>query len=175
MRKVGTKFVMPMYGVAVIKRIETKDVGGKKKDFYVCSVVQSQMTVLAPVDQFEQLGYRDLLPPEKLRMILPKVLDARPALDQQSWNARYREYMEKIKTGSILQIALVYRNLHQLRREKDLSFGERKMCDQANNLLVMEMEASGMEAAEIAALCHASIIAAWATEERNLKAIARIE
>ena len=60
-------------------------------------------------------------------------------IDQTTWNRRYREYMEKIKTGSIFEIAEVLRNLFLLRHSKDLSFGERKMLDQAKHLLVKEI------------------------------------
>ncbi len=61
------------------------------------------------------------------------------AIDNQTWNRRYREYMEKIKTGSLYEVAEVFRDLSLLKYTKDLSFGERKLYDTAQNLLVKEL------------------------------------
>jgi CarD family transcriptional regulator len=60
-------------------------------------------------------------------------------MDNQTWNRRYREYMEKIKTGSVYEIAEVLRDLYRLKTDKDLSFGERKMLDTAKSLLIKEL------------------------------------
>lgn len=139
MFKVGDSAVYPAHGVAVIKRIDEKDVGGKKKKFYVLQVVDNQMTIMVPTDNVESVGLRGIITDKEVFNVY-KILKKRDVkIDQTTWNRRYREYMEKIKTGSVYEIAEVLRNLFLLRHSKDLSFGERKMLDQAKHLLVKEI------------------------------------
>lgn len=139
MFKVGESTVYPAHGVAVVKRIEERDVGGKKKKFYVLQVVENQMTIMIPTENADQVGLRSIITPKDVSQVY-KILKKRDVkIDQTTWNRRYREYMEKIKTGSVYEIAEVLRNLFLLRHSKDLSFGERKMLDQAKQLLVREI------------------------------------
>lgn len=139
MFKVGDNAVYPAHGVTVIKRIEEKDVGGKKKKFYVLQVVENQMTIMIPTDNVASVGLRGIVAPQDVKEVYDILKQRNVKIDQTTWNRRYREYMEKIKTGSIFEIAEVLRNLFLLRHSKDLSFGERKMLDQAKNLLVKEI------------------------------------
>ena len=139
MFKVGDNAVYPAHGVAIIKRIEEKDVGGKKKKFYVLQVVDNQMTIMVPTDNVASVGLREIISSKDVKMVYEILKDRNVKIDQTTWNRRYREYMEKIKTGSIFEIAEVLRNLFLLRHNKDLSFGERKMLDQAKHLLVKEI------------------------------------
>ncbi len=139
MFKVGDSAVYPAHGVAIVKRIEEKDVGGKKKKFYVLQVVDNQMTIMVPTDNATSVGLREIISTKDVSNVY-KILKKRDVkIDQTTWNRRYREYMEKIKTGSVYEIAEVLRNLFLLRHSKDLSFGERKMLDQAKHLLVKEI------------------------------------
>ena len=138
MFKVGDNAVYPAHGVTVVKRIDERDVGGKKKTFYVLQVVENQMTIMVPTDNADSVGLREIISPKDVQVY--KILKQRNVkIDQTTWNRRYREYMEKIKTGSVFEIAEVLRNLFLLRHSKDLSFGERKMLDQAKQLLVREI------------------------------------
>jgi CarD family transcriptional regulator len=139
MFKVGDNAVYPAHGVATIKRIEEKDVGGKKKKFYVLQVLENQMTIMIPTDNADSVGLREIITTQEVKKVYKILKDRDVKIDQTTWNRRYREYMEKIKTGSIFEIAEVLRNLFLLRHSKDLSFGERKMLDQAKNLLVKEI------------------------------------
>ena len=139
MFKVGDSAVYPAHGVAVIKRIEEKDVGGKKKKFYVLQVIENQMTIMVPTDNIGSVGLRGFCSSKDVIGVYDIVKERYVKIDQTTWNRRYREYMEKIKTGSIFEIAEVLRNLFLLRHSKDLSFGERKMLDQAKHLLVKEI------------------------------------
>ncbi len=139
MFKVGDSAVYPAHGLAIIKRIEEKDVGGKKKRFYVLQVVDNQMTILVPTDNVDSVGLRQIVSTQDVSTVYDILKDRDVKIDQTTWNRRYREYMEKIKTGSIFEIAEVLRNLFLLRHSKDLSFGERKMLDQAKTLLVKEI------------------------------------
>jgi CarD family transcriptional regulator len=137
--KVGDSAVYPAHGVAVVKRIEEMEVGGMKKTFYVLQVVENQMTIRVPTDNAQSVGLRAIISTDDVNNVY-KILKMRNVkIDQTTWNRRYREYMEKIKTGSVFEIAEVLRNLFLLRHSKDLSFGERKMLDQAKHLLVKEI------------------------------------
>ncbi|HTL11959.1 MAG TPA: CarD family transcriptional regulator [Bdellovibrionota bacterium] len=139
MFKVGDNAVYPAHGVTVVKRIEEREVGGRKKSFYVLQVVDNQMTIMVPTDNAEAVGLRSIISDKDVKRVYSILKNRDVKIDQTTWNRRYREYMEKIKTGSVYEIAEVLRNLFLLRHSKDLSFGERKMLDQAKHLLVKEL------------------------------------
>lgn len=136
---VGNSVVCSAHGIAVVKRIEEKDIGGKKKKFYVLQVVDNQMTIMVPTDNIASVGLREIISQKDVNTVYDILRERNVKIDQTTWNRRYREYMEKIKTGSIFEIAEVLRNLFLLRHNKDLSFGERKMLDHAKHLLVKEI------------------------------------
>jgi CarD family transcriptional regulator len=139
MFKVGESAVYPAHGITVIKRIDERDVGGKKKSFYVLTVLENQMTIMVPTENAEAVGLRSIISDKEVQKVY-KILKMRDVkIDQTTWNRRYRDYMEKIKTGSIYEISEVLRDLFLLRHSKDLSFGERKMLDQAKALIVKEI------------------------------------
>lgn len=139
MFKVGDSAIYPTYGVTIVKRIDERDVGGKKKTFYVLQVVENQMTIMVPTDNADSVGLREIISDKEVSNVY-KILKKRDVkIDQTTWNRRFREYSEKIKTGSVYEIAEVLRNLFLLRHSKDLSFGERQMLDKAKKLLVREI------------------------------------
>jgi CarD family transcriptional regulator len=148
MFKVGDNAIYPSHGIAQIKRIEERDVGGKKKQFYVLQVLENQMTIMVPTDNANSVGLREIIAHEKIDEVYGILKRRDVKIDQTTWNRRYREYMEKIKTGSIFEIAEVLRNLFLLRHMKDLSFGERKMLDHAKALLVKEISLARKEGEE---------------------------
>ena len=139
MFKVGENAVYPAHGVTVVKRIEERDVAGKKKKFYVLQVLENQMTIMVPTENADAVGLRGIISDLDVKRVYKILKERDVKIDQTTWNRRYREYMEKIKTGSVFEIAEVLRNLFLLRHSKDLSFGERKMLDQAKLLLVREI------------------------------------
>lgn len=138
MLKPGTFAVYPGHGVVKVKRVENKTVGDKAKQFYVLEVVLSQMTILCPVDQAGDY-LRAITSKDKAKVIFESLDQLPKSVERTTWNRRYREYFEKIKTGEIEQVAEVYRNLMSIRNATDLSFGERKMLDQCKYLLVSEL------------------------------------
>ncbi len=139
MFKVGESAVYPAHGIAIIKRIDEREIGGKKKSFYVLQVLENQMTIMVPTDNAAAVGLRNIITDDEVSKVY-KILKMRDVkIDQTTWNRRYRDYMEKIKTGSIYEISEVLRDLFLLRHSKDLSFGERKMLDQAKALIVKEI------------------------------------
>src|SRR5882724_3480810 len=121
MFKVGDNAIYPAHGVATIKRIEEREVGGKKKKFYVLQVLDNQMTIMVPTDNVESVGLRQIISDDEVKRVYKILKDKNVKIDQTTWNRRYREYMEKIKTGSVYEIAEVLRNLFLLRHSKDLS------------------------------------------------------
>ena len=139
MFKVGDCAVYPAHGITVVKRIDERDVGGKKKSFYVLQVVENQMTIMVPMDNAGSVGLREIINETDVKRVYTILMDRDIKIDSTTWNRRYREYMDKIKTGSVFEIAEVLRNLVVLRNQKDLSFGERKMLDHAKTLLVREI------------------------------------
>lgn len=138
--KVGDLAVYPAHGVGRINSIETKIVNGETHDFYMMKIIENEMIIMIPTWNVEQVGLRDVIAEKDVVKVyeVMKKRDTGPP-EPQTWNRRYREYMEKIKTGSLYDVAEVYRDLSLLKLTKDLSFGERKLFDTAQTLLTMEL------------------------------------
>jgi len=144
--KVGEYAVYPGHGVGLIEGVEEKSFSGTSVSFYNIKIVDTGMILMVPLTKVQDVGLRGIIPEKDVKRIYKILQERRPALDNQTWNRRYREYMEKIKTGSVYEIAGVLRDLFLLRTDKDLSFGEKKMLDTAKNLLVKEISlAKGTE------------------------------
>lgn len=137
---VGDVAVYPAHGVGEIKSIESREISGTKQTFYVLQILDNGMKIMVPTANINAVGLREIISKGEVEAVYD-ILKERdiPADDKQTWNRRYREYMDKIKTGSIYEIAEVFRDLSLLKHEKDLSFGERKLLDQARTLLVKEL------------------------------------
>ena len=139
MFQIGDKAVYPGHGVGVIESIETKQISGRELLFYMLKIVDSGMTIMIPHDNANAVGLRCVIRKPEITKVF-QILKAKDVeVDTQTWNRRYREYMEKINTGSIFEIAEVIRDLHLLKTEKELSFGERKILDMAKGLLIKEL------------------------------------
>src|SRR3954454_7843225 len=137
--KVGDKAVYPGQGVGEVMGIEHKDIAGQRQSFYVLKIMENGMKILIPINKVGSVGLRSLID-EKAVIKVHGILKQKDiSVDSATWNRRYREYMEKIKTGSVFEIAEVLRDLYLLKFDKDLSFGERKMLDTARNLLIKEL------------------------------------
>jgi CarD family transcriptional regulator len=139
MFKIGDLAVYPAHGVGVIERIESNEVSGCKQDFYVMRILDNDMIIMIPVSNVNNVGLRELIGQKEIPKLYSIMKKRDVLIDNQTWNRRYREYMDKIKTGSAYEVAEVYRDLIMLKLEKDLSFGERKMLDTARSLLVREI------------------------------------
>jgi CarD family transcriptional regulator len=139
MFKVGDLAVYPAHGVGVIQSIEKKQIFGNEQKFYILKLLDNGMTIMIPTDNVENVGLRQVIDPHEVPKIYEILQERDIDLDTQTWNRRYREYTEKIKTGSVYEIAEVLRDLVLLKYDKNLSFGERKMLDMARNLLIKEI------------------------------------
>jgi CarD family transcriptional regulator len=138
--KIGDLAVYPAHGVGEIQSIESRTVNGEKHDFYIMRVLDNGMVIMIPTSNVDSVGLRCLIDRKEIPKVYA-VMRHKPDMlgDNQTWNRRYREYMEKIKTGSLYDVAEVFRDLFRLKLTKDLSFGERKLYDTAQVLLVKEL------------------------------------
>jgi len=137
--KVGEKAVYPAHGVAEVVGIETKEIGGKLTSFYLLRILNSDMKIMVPRDKAHQVGLRSVASNNDVEEVLDILREKEVHLDKQTWNRRYRGFMEKIKTGSLYEVAEVFRDLYRLKNTKTLSFGERRMLDTAKSLIVKEL------------------------------------
>lgn len=144
MFKKGDMAVYPGHGVGKIKKIESQIVAGEEHSFYVMEVRDTSMTVMIPCATSEKVGLRAIISMDDVGEVF-NILNMKDVeIVAQPWNQRYREYMEKIKSGSVFEIAAVLRDLFVLTETKELSFGERKMLDSARTLLVSEISLANL-------------------------------
>jgi CarD family transcriptional regulator len=150
MFKVGDLAVYPAQGVGVIEAIENREVGGNKQLFYIMKIMGNGMKIMIPMNSAKSVGLREVIMETEIPKVYAILRKKDVTIDKQTWNKRYREYLEKIKTGSVFEIARVLRDLFILKSDKNLSFGERKMMDTAKNLLIKEISvASNAEETKI--------------------------
>lgn len=138
--EIGDLAVYPAHGVGRIEAIESRVINGETHDFYILKVIENGMVIMIPTWNVASVGLRDVISEKEIPEIY-RVMTEKPDIniDNQTWNRRYREYMDKIKTGSLYEVAEVFRDLSLLKYTKDLSFGERKLYDTAQGLLVKEL------------------------------------
>lgn len=147
---IGDKAVYPGHGVAEVTGLERREIAGSAMEFYVLRVLENDMKVMVPKSNANAVGLRQIVGAQQIKEVYGVLSRRGEKISTATWNRRYREYMEKIKTGSLMEIAAVLRDLCILRSDKDLSFGERKMLDTARTLLVQELAlAKGVENSDI--------------------------
>ncbi len=142
MYKVGEVAVYPGHGVGRIESIEEKEFSGMKQAFYIMKILDTDMTIMIPVDGIKNAGLRGVIDSCEVMRVYEILKDKKVIHDNAPWNRRYKEYMEKIKSGSIFEVAMVLRELYSLRVWKELSFGEKKMFEIARNLIKKELSIS---------------------------------
>ncbi len=140
--KVGDKAVYPALGVTEVISIEDNTIGGSSQRFYILRVVATERKIMVPVSNAGTVGLRQMISEQEIIDILNIVRERALSLDTQTWNRRYRGFMEKIMTGSIYDAAEVWRDLSQLNANRQLSFGERRMLDKARSLVLNEIAIS---------------------------------
>ena len=118
MFEIGDKAVYPGHGVGIIEAIESKQISGKEQTFYILKILENGMTIMIPRDHVETVRLREVIRKIDVSKVIHILKDRDVTVDNQTWNRRYREYMEKINTGSIYEIAEVLRDLHLLKAEK---------------------------------------------------------
>ena len=137
--KIGDKAVYPAHGVGEVTGIEECKICGDNQTFYILRILENNMKIMIPINNVRQVGLRGIIDSKTADNVFQVLKEREISVDNTTWNRRYREYMEKIKTGSIYEVAEVLRDLYLLKHDKDLSFGERKMLDTAHTLLIKEL------------------------------------
>lgn len=137
--KVGDKAVYPAHGVAQITGIESREIAGQKKEFYILRILDTEMKLMIPTDGAKRAGLRDVITKNEAKQVIEILKDPSIAVTVQPWNKRYREYTEMLTSGSAFEVAKVLRDLHRVKEEKELSFSERRLLEQARNLVVTEL------------------------------------
>ena len=136
---IGDKAVYPSQGVAEVVGIENKEISGRIQKFYVLRVLESDNRIMVPTDKSGQVGLRRIAGEEEIDEVRQILREKEIHIDRQTWNRRYRGFMEKIRSGSLFEVAEVFRDLYRLKEMKPLSFGERRMLDTARGLIVQEL------------------------------------
>ena len=129
----------PAHGVGLIQTIEKQTIGGVDQSFYVMKILDNDMTIMIPTATSANVGLRAIISDDEVTTVIDILKERDVQVTAQTWNRRYRDYMDKIKTGSVFEVAVVLRDLFLLKEDKELSYGERKMLDTAKNLLVKEL------------------------------------
>ena len=137
MFNVGDKIVYPMHGAGRIDAIEEKNILGENQSYYILKM-PGEVKAMVPVDKAEQIGVRSVIDKEEAVKVMA-VLEENETEMSDKWNKRYRDNMDKMKSGDIYEVADVVRNLSFKQKEKGLSTGEKKMLSNAKQILVSEL------------------------------------
>ena len=140
MFNVGDKIVYPMHGAGTVEGIEEKDILGQTQSYYIIKM-PGEVKVMVPTAKAEEIGVRNIISKENAGKVLQILEENDIDIENKSnnWNKRYRDNMEKMKTGDIYEVADVVRNLAFKQKEKGLSTGEKKMLNNAKQILISEL------------------------------------
>ena len=138
MFSIGDKIVYPMHGAGVIESIEEREILGDIRRYYVLHMPIGEMRVMIPISNVIDVGLRKVIDEDGVVKVLD-ILQEKDSPMSANWNRRYRSNLEKIRSGNIYELAEVVRNLSQRDREKGLSTGEKKMLDNARQILISEL------------------------------------
>ena len=138
MYKQGDKLVYPMHGVGIIEAIEKKEVLGQKLEFYIMTIINNGMKVMIPVKNADQVGLRPIISKNEVKKVLT-IISQGETEREDDWKLRYQNNIDKMKSGSIYEVSKVARDLYRRGREKELSIMERKLYENAYNLLIHEI------------------------------------
>ena len=139
---VGDKAVHPLHGLGEVSSIEHREVGGVSGDFYILRILDKGMRVMVPKNSATSSGLRAVMSEKDANAVLDTLRAREVAVDLQPWSRRFRAYTEMMKSGSPHEVAKVLRDMFRLKFDKDLSFGERRLLDQAKSLLMKELAAA---------------------------------
>ena len=149
MFQVGDKILHPLHGIGVVEGLQTSEVLGETKEYYIVELSLKKMKVMVPVDKCLEVGVRQIINTEQIDEVFTILKSKKISEMPANWNRRYKHNLDKIKTGDIKEAAEVMRNLRHKERQKGLSMGEKKMLDNVRQLIVGEVAvARNMEMAE---------------------------
>ncbi|MBI4446765.1 MAG: CarD family transcriptional regulator [Acidobacteria bacterium] len=146
--KIGDKVVYPNHGVGIIQQVCKHNIAGRQEEFYTLKIASNNSTVMIPIGNVDQVGLRRLCNEKQLKKLF-QILKDNFSTPNPDWKDRYKDNVEKMKTGSIFDVAEVLKNLYFLSFQKSLSFREKKMFDRARQLVVSEIATVRGQTAEI--------------------------
>jgi CarD family transcriptional regulator len=136
--QVGQKVIYPNHGIGVVESIQTRPIPGGKISLYQLRILANDSRVWVPQQNADGVGLRGVITPSDARKIFNLLGDGN--IDQQSnWKGRFKENSDKMRTGSLYEVAMVLKGLSHLSRKKSLSFREKRMLDRAKFLLISEL------------------------------------
>lgn len=135
---VGDRVVYPQHGAAVIEKREQRDFFGETREYLILKVAYGDLTVMVPTDNTDEVGLREVINDEEVEEVFA-VLSKKEARMPTNWSRRYKNHVEKLKSGDIYQVAEVVRNLSIRDKDKGLSAGEKRMLNRARQILVSEL------------------------------------
>lgn len=150
MFRIGDKVVHPMHGAGIIEDVVERTIDGVSARYYALKLALDDVTLFLPVDNSEKLGIRPVCSAKEAKMLLDHFEELARSEDK-GWNQRYRENMQRIRSGDLLEVGQVVKNLAEREHERGLSTGEKKMLASAKRIVISEVAFSlgmGMEDAE---------------------------
>ena len=141
MFQINELVVYPAQGVGRIERIESQDIGGTRAEYYIVRILSNSVTLMVPVKNARNVGLRNLCSLRNAQDVFESLRDRSDftGYTGQNWNRRYREYSEKLKSTDLGDLAYVLKELFLIGMDKELSFGERRLLEQAMTLVSMEL------------------------------------
>jgi len=140
MFKIGDRAVYPAQGVVEVKAIEAKEFSGEQNEFYILRIINTDMTIMVPTSNANTVGMRCLIDSERIQKVFGILREKKPINGNiASWSRRQKIYQDKIRSGDLIEVAEVLRELYFIKEDKDLSYGEKKFMDHARKLLVQEI------------------------------------
>ena len=136
--KIGDIVFYPMHGAGVIDGVENTEVAGVEKSYYILKLPMGNLKLMLPTDRIEELGLRDVVDKSKVDEV-ERVLRSRAEHTQGSWNKRFQAILDRMKSGNILDVAAVARNLSMQYRNRKISSGERRLMDLSRQILISEL------------------------------------
>ncbi|MBR2179299.1 MAG: CarD family transcriptional regulator [Selenomonadaceae bacterium] len=136
--KIGDIVFYPMHGAGVIDGIENTEVAGIEKSYYILKLPIGNLKLMLPIDRIDQLGLRGVIDKSKLEEV-ETVLRSRPEHAHGSWNKRFQAILDRMKSGDVLDVAAVARNLSMQYRSRKISSGEKRLMDLSRQILISEL------------------------------------
>ena len=138
MFNVGDKVVYPHHGAGVVEKVETRSIEGEKKKYFILSLCGGDLKITVPEESTENVGLRSVITKTQVKSVL-EVLCQKQSQMPSNWNHRYKKNRDKIRSGDVYEVAEAVRNLSIREREKGLSTGEKRMLNQARQILLSEI------------------------------------
>ena len=136
--KIGDKVVYPNHGLGIIEQIEKRSMGDRMEEFLTLRIVANDSTVMVPRSNTTNVGLRRVVTRKEVEEVFDVLKDTKITL-YDDWKGRFQENSDKMRTGSITEVARVFKSLSHLALQKNLSYRERRMLDKAKYLIVSEI------------------------------------